>query len=208
MNGVVKKQQQRIHEAHNAKPLQDDIELIRELQRENKQLRRELQRMSVYRTMAYRDGLTGLYNRRYFDERIREESARAARYQGYPFGIIILDLDRFKDVNDEYGHPVGDVVLCTVADRLADQVREIDICCRLGGDEFAVLLPATDQAGCEQVATRLRRLSFIIEPVSHAIGFSLGTATYPPGPPNADAILARADQQMYQNKRYRRLHDV
>ena len=177
-----------------------DQSMVRALQRENQRLRRELQRMSIYRTLAYQDALTGLHNRRYFDKRLREESARAARYDGYPFGVIILDLDKFKQINDEHGHPVGDLVLCAIADQLTQHVRDIDICCRLGGDEFGIVLPATAEAGCRHVVERLRQLTPRVAPVAYEIGFSLGSATHPPGPPDADAVLARADEDMYRQK--------
>jgi len=101
------------------------------------------------------DALTGLYNRRYFERRLREESAHAKRHKR-PYSLILVDLDHFKLVNDTYGHEDGDRVLCHVAELILGALREDDIACRVGGEEFVVLLRATPGTAARVVANRLR----------------------------------------------------
>jgi diguanylate cyclase (GGDEF)-like protein len=105
--------------------------------------------------LARRDPLTGLPNRRAFDERLSAEAARSRRY-GHPFGIIILDLDHFKSVNDRFGHPAGDEVLKFVAKTIEANVRETDLAARIGGEEFAVILPESGMDEVKAVSEKLR----------------------------------------------------
>ena len=112
-------------------------------------MNRRLQEISV------RDGLTGLYNRRYFQDRLPQEVERSQRPHR-PMGLIMVDVDHFKRVNDTYGHQVGDEVLRGVALVLISQTRAIDIVCLYGGEEFAVILPETGEEGTLKVAERLR----------------------------------------------------
>ena len=112
-------------------------------------MNRQLEEISV------RDALTGLYNRRYFADRLEQEFHRGERHHR-PSSLIMVDIDHFKRVNDTYGHQVGDVVLRGVAQILVDQTRTIDIAGRYGGEEFAVILPETPLADAHQVAERLR----------------------------------------------------
>jgi diguanylate cyclase (GGDEF)-like protein/PAS domain S-box-containing protein len=108
-------------------------------------------------TLAIEDGLTGLANRRRFDERLREEWARSAR-DSTPLSLLMIDVDQFKTFNDEYGHPAGDDCLRSVARVLAEETkRTADIAARYGGEEFALLLPDTDAAGCARIGGRIRR---------------------------------------------------
>jgi diguanylate cyclase (GGDEF)-like protein len=101
------------------------------------------------------DPLTGVHNRRYFDQRLQEEVSRALR-QNIPLSCLFLDIDHFKQVNDRYGHQTGDCVLREVASRIKDQVRSIDVLGRYGGEEFAVLLMQTDMDSALGVAERIR----------------------------------------------------
>src|SRR5581483_6540946 len=96
--------------------------------------------------LVTRDTLTGLLNRRGFEEEVEAAIARA-RESGEPLGLIVIDVDRFKQVNDTHGHPAGDAVLTAIAERIVGAVRGTGAAARLGGDEFAVILPNTDQAG-------------------------------------------------------------
>jgi two-component system cell cycle response regulator len=105
--------------------------------------------------MSRSDPLTGLYNRRHLDEQLARLHADADRHQE-PLCVLLLDIDHFKRVNDTYGHPAGDVVLCSFADRLRSNVRGNDVVGRWGGEEFLVLMPRTDLAGALEVAERLR----------------------------------------------------
>jgi diguanylate cyclase (GGDEF)-like protein len=108
------------------------------------------------RDAARTDSLTGLLNRRGFDERFELELARARRTYD-PLTLVVADLDRFKDLNDAFGHPAGDAALAAVAETLATGSRSIDTVARIGGEEFALLLPNTDRFGAFEVAERLRR---------------------------------------------------
>jgi diguanylate cyclase (GGDEF)-like protein len=175
-------------------------DLIGRLMRENDFLRNELERLSIFRSMAYRDPLTGLHNRRYSDERIEEECARAKRDGSYQFGVILVDLNNFKDINDTCGHAAGDKVLRVVARTLKESVREVDICCRVGGDEFGILLPDTNVAGCKQAVQR------IMTAVSQAtgstgVGLSIGVAIGSHDTADPATLMDQADAEMYRHKR-------
>ena len=106
--------------------------------------------------LVFRDGLTGLYNHRYFQEILAKELARSQRYHTW-LSLLMFDIDFFKNVNDTYGHPVGDSVLMHIAGTATGAVRSSDVVARYGGEEFAVILPGTDQSGLKVFAERLRR---------------------------------------------------
>src|SRR4029079_18193221 len=119
---------------------------LAKLSKENAALKRELARLQVYRSMAYRDPLTGLWNRRYFEERLNEELSRSQRAGlSRKFSVMVLDLNDFKSTNDRHGHLVGDTVLKAVGAFLNTHFRHHDVACRTGGDEFSVLLPDLQQ---------------------------------------------------------------
>jgi two-component system cell cycle response regulator len=159
-------------------------------------------------TRAQLDGVTGLWNRAYFDQRIVEELAALRRYQR-PFGLIMLDLDGFKELNDAHGHPFGDRVLARVAGALGGSLRAMDAPCRYGGDEFAIVLPESGLSGAVRVAERVRAdlAALAIEPRGGPVRItaSLGaTATeiFPPGVEITPALLVEtADQALYEAKR-------
>jgi diguanylate cyclase (GGDEF)-like protein len=175
------------------------------LTRENAALKREVARLEVYRAMAYRDPLTGLWNRRYFEERLNEELSRSDR-AGLErrFSVMVLDLNDFKATNDRYGHPVGDAVLKDVGEFLVTHLRHHDVACRTGGDEFSVLLPDLSAQDCGHLVDRLRRG---LETANAArripISMSIGTASWPEAGDTA-ALLTRADEAMYADKNRRR----
>jgi diguanylate cyclase (GGDEF)-like protein len=158
------------------------------------------------RTLAWRaatDALTGLANRSRFYERAALEMRRAKRYER-ALALALLDLDRFKTINDTYGHLAGDAVLSTVADRLSAKLRDADLVARLGGDEFAILLPET--RGDEAVVLLERVLAEIQQrPIDYAgsgltVSFSAGVADYE-GEGSVDPWLQRADASLYRSKR-------
>lgn len=158
------------------------------------------------RTLARRaatDALTGLANRASFYERAALEMVRARRYDR-ALALALLDLDRFKTINDTYGHLTGDAVLSTFAARLSDKLRDADLLARLGGDEFALLLPET--RGDEAVVMLERVRAEIQErPIDYAgsritVGFSVGVADYT-GEGSVDPWLQRADASLYRSKR-------
>lgn len=155
------------------------------------------------RHLSVTDELTGVFNRRYFDRRLQDEINRCRRYQR-PLGLVYLDLDRFKSVNDRYGHAVGDVVLRFAADLLARQVRNVDTVARIGGEEFAVILPETDLKGARILAERLLQAFRETAPPVPEMGgarvtMSAGVAAYP-GQANFEELLRAADRGLYQAK--------
>ena len=105
--------------------------------------------------LAMTDALTGLWNRRAFEQTLQREWKRTSR-KGSDLSLLLLDLDHFKPLNDRYGHPLGDECLAAVADRINETVRATDVVCRWGGDEIAIILPATDPAGAFNVAEKIR----------------------------------------------------
>jgi diguanylate cyclase (GGDEF)-like protein len=115
---------------------------------------------ALYRTLerqAITDGLTGLYNHRYFYERLNQEIARAQRY-GLPLSLLMIDIDDFKQFNDRFGHPAGDMVLTAVGQVLGANIRAgVDIAARYGGEEFTIVLPNTARDGAQVVGARLAR---------------------------------------------------
>ncbi len=151
---------------------------------------------------AVTDPLTGLYNRRLFAESFEKELNRARRY-GLPLGIVILDLHRFKEVNDKYGHPRGDEVLRAAAATLQKALRTSDSAFRIGGDEFALLLPQTDAAQAEALGKRIETVfAETLKPLQ--LGFSVtmdhGVATFPQDGDQSEQLIHVADERLYQLK--------
>lgn len=155
--------------------------------------------------LASMDGLTGLYNRRTFDERLVIEAVRCTRYKNR-YSLLMLDVDHFKKVNDAYGHPAGDAVLRFLAELLRCQVRTtVDMVSRFGGEEFAILLPETDKVGAYCVAERIRLAmeeSRIPLPSGESIGVtvSIGVCGYPDSGCSTEEIVANADKVLYRAK--------
>ena len=129
---------------------------MKKLQNELQQSNEELSRL------ALTDGLTGLLNRRGFDQQLEDEIWRARRF-GHGLGLLVFDLDRFKSINDTWGHTQGDVVLRTFAETLMNSSRRVDKVARFGGEEFALLLPATDAEGVEFVGEKVREATEIMD---------------------------------------------
>ena len=149
---------------------------------------------------ARSDALTGLLNRRGFDERFAVELARD-RLQVERLSLLIGDLDRFKELNDVYGHQEGDVVLSVVGGAILETQRESDACARIGGEEFAVLLPATDEQGAYLAAERLRaRIASACSSLPNSLTISMGVATFPQHGREGDSLMRAADQAVYMAK--------
>lgn len=183
---------------------------LERLARENAQLRREIARLEVYRAMAYRDPLTGLWNRRYFEDRLQEELSRSRR-QGpqRPFSLMAIDLDEFKRVNDVHGHAGGDAVLKEVGEFLIAHLRNHDIACRTGGDEFSIILPDLSVADCGSLVERLRGARTAVNlQAAIPISLSIGTASWPEAGDSMDELLAHADQAMYAAKRLHKAEEA
>jgi diguanylate cyclase (GGDEF)-like protein len=181
----------------------DDVHLLQSLIHqaetaiENTFLYEEATRLSIT------DGLTGLWNRRLFDLRMNEELQRAIRFQE-PFGLMLVDLDHFKSVNDRYGHQAGDAVLVELARRLTDATREVDVVTRFGGEEFALILPKTPVLGTLRLAEKVREVvanePFAAGNASIPVTVSVGAAGYPDHGLSTGDLLAAADAALYRAK--------
>jgi diguanylate cyclase (GGDEF)-like protein/PAS domain S-box-containing protein len=173
------------------------IAILRDIT-ERKAQQAELERMALH------DALTGLPNRTLFNDRI-ERAISAARRAHQSMAVLLLDLDRFKDVNDTLGHDMGDLLLTEVGPRLQQPLRETDTVARLGGDEFAILLPGpTDLTTACRVAERIvdgLRQPFDIRGLVLEVGVSIGVALYPEHGQTGPELLQHADVAMYAAKR-------
>ena len=149
---------------------------------------------------ATTDRMTQLFNKYYFLEELKKQNSFARRY-GKSFGIVMIDVDNFKRVNDSFGHIIGDEVLKFIAFKILASVRENDLASRYGGEEFAVLLPETDLMGAMAVAERIRKHveSEILEIRENKIGatISLGLAVYPQDGEEWEEVLKKADERLY-----------
>ena len=152
------------------------------------------------RKQAVTDPLTGLYNRRYFEENINREAERALRLN-QPFSLVSLDLDHLKTINDTYGHQYGDVAIKAISDVLKSRARSIDIPARIGGEEFNVLLPGVDSYGAMMAAERIRAAieATPLEKIGHVTA-SIGVATFLEHSKNVFDLTELADQAMYRAK--------
>jgi diguanylate cyclase len=152
--------------------------------------------------MAYTDPLTQLPNRSLFQRSVSDAIARA-QHENKPFALFIMDLDRFKEINDTLGHHIGDVLLQQVAARLRDKLRTSDTLARMGGDEFAVLLPAVTQKQADMAARMLfqtLRRPFMIQSNDLHVRVSVGVALYPDHGVDVNTLIQRADVAMYAAK--------
>lgn len=153
--------------------------------------------------LALQDELTGLPNRRYFDEVLSRECARARRH-GRALALLIADIDHFKQVNDTWGHVMGDMVLRDFSQLLADRVRKSELLARYGGEEFAFVLPETDHEGCfvfaEVVRHRVAEHEFVYGEQRIPITVSIGGAVWQDGMGDAVDLVRAADACLYQAK--------
>ncbi len=150
--------------------------------------------------LARTDYLTGVANRRYFYELAEMELKRARRH-GRPFSMTYMDIDDFKEVNDRFGHSVGDTLLRTITETIKSDVRGIDTVTRLGGDEFAILMPETASESARVVVDRIQAsLLSIVRQNNWPVTFSIGVATWTTPPRTVDEMVKRADTLMYEVK--------
>lgn len=154
--------------------------------------------------LAFHDALTGLPNRVLFDDRIRQTLATARRYDR-GFAVMYLDLDNFKSVNDDLGHPSGDLLLRHVADRLRQTLRESDTVARFGGDEFVVLQPIvsgpTDTSDMARKIISVMQVPFELNGVTRTIHTSIGISLFPNDGTEIEALMDNADKALYRAKR-------
>jgi len=161
------------------------------------------EKMQELRLQASQDPLTGLKNRRRFEEDLRTELARSRR-EDTTGALLMLDLDNFKQVNDTLGHPAGDRVIADIAGVLSTRMRATDVVARLGGDEFAVVLPRCELDEAEEIAEAIAKSIRMHTPPGEAappITASIGVATFGPRAASYDAVLSAADNAMYEAKR-------
>jgi two-component system, cell cycle response regulator len=156
------------------------------------------------------DFLTGWHNRRYLQQRLKEELARAQRHAG-TMSCLMIDIDRFKSINDGYGHLAGDNALREIAQRVEAQIRSMDTAARFGGDELAILVPDATAAEAARLAERIREvvaaMPFVLTPqIERSLTVSVGVASITPGRHEtdlktvADRLLADADAALYRAK--------
>ncbi|MBT6176152.1 MAG: GGDEF domain-containing protein [Deltaproteobacteria bacterium] len=178
---------------------------VDELLGEISRLKREVSELREIRNIAYIDALTGLPNRRYFEQRLSEAMASAEREPDKPLSVVVLDMDHLKLLNDDYGHAEGDRALVHFATRMQDALRDGDTCCRVGGDEFMIILPNCSHTACLELMERLAHHCRPDEgdfPV--ALRLSMGAATTGEGHVTVGGLCELADQRMYEDKVSRR----
>ena len=159
---------------------------------------------SKLREQAIRDTLTNLFNRRYLEETLERELARAAR-EDYSVCVIMIDLDHFKRVNDTYGHEAGDDVLRLLGAALRESLRDVDLAARYGGEEFAIILPETDAsdglAVAEKIRKRIESTAFQWRGSPIAVTISAGVAALPHVGWDNTQLVRNADAALYTSKR-------
>ncbi len=172
---------------------------VREMEKEGESLR---QRLREKHEQAVRDPLTGLYNRLAYDERIVQEFARAKRYK-QPLSLAVLDIDRFKRINDSYGHKAGDKALKIIADRVRNNLRETDFLARYGGEEFAIIMPETclsdGLVAVEKLRKDVSQSQFHYQGTGVAITVSVGLAEVREGD-SPETLFQHADRALYRAK--------
>jgi len=167
----------------------------------------ELEKVRLYemvQELAIVDGLTGIFVRRHLLERFQDELRRSIKHK-LNLSVLMIDIDRFKQCNDEHGHLVGDVVLKSIADTIKENMREVDLPGRYGGEEFCAILPDTDKKGGAHVAERLRaavaKRAILAYDEKIKATISIGVATFPEDASDMAELIDKADQALYQAKR-------
>jgi len=185
----------------------ENIQLVRENKRLMDRLERhakELESLNTsLTTMANRDGLTGMYNQRYFQDALERELLRAKRF-GHSVSLVFMDLDEFKKYNDLNGHLAGDELPKSVSAVMKKMCRRSDVLARYGGEEFVMILSGTDKRGASIFAERLREAvesySFADQDIKDGITISIGVASHPDDASDVSQLIDRADQALYEAK--------
>jgi len=183
----------------------DELKFIITHALERNKLQKEVNEKKIYQEMAITDSLTNIYNRRYFDELLLREEARAKRYP-QKFSLLMIDLDDFKRINDIYGHPAGDNLLRDVAQVLLRHIRTTDFIARYGGDEFVVIAPHSSKNDASVFAARIMDIflkeEFTVgDSTKIKITISIGVANFNEDAQNKEDLLKKADEALYQAKR-------
>ena len=179
---------------------------IKEEEKKLKEYTKELEEKNrLLMELSNKDDLTGVYNHRYFINKLKEEFNRAVRYN-LSLTCVMIDIDDFKNINDSYGHPVGDLVLKELGRLFKSSIRDVDVVARYGGEEFALILPLTSAENGIKIAERCRRdvekNEFVVEDKIIKITISLGVATYyNHNMENEHILIGIADKALYKAKR-------
>ncbi|GAB3361930.1 MULTISPECIES: sensor domain-containing diguanylate cyclase [Giesbergeria] len=180
-----------------------EAQLLQSQQQLENQLHQAAQEKTALQELATRDPLTGLYNRRYLDATFLRELARSRREE-QPLAVVMLDLDHFKQVNDQYGHAAGDEVLKALAQLLRQGARESDLIARYGGEEFVAIMPnMSAQQAWERVQswrTQLEAMPIVFANLHIRVTLSAGIAIFPDHGQSPSQLLTRADEMLYQSK--------
>jgi diguanylate cyclase (GGDEF)-like protein/PAS domain S-box-containing protein len=184
------------------KVIQCNIRDITERKRDHEAL---VKKKDYFREQSVRDYLTGLFNRRYMEETLKRELLRSKR-KNLSLGIIMMDIDKFKNWNDNFGHGAGDVILCQLSDIFTKHIREDDIVCRYGGDEFVIVLPDTAHKvtieRAELICNAVKQSSFKYKAETLAgISISLGVASFPANGSDVETLIKAADNALLSAKR-------
>ncbi|MFH1094452.1 MAG: diguanylate cyclase [Candidatus Omnitrophota bacterium] len=183
----------------------DELKLVIMHALERKKLQEEVKEKNIYQEMAITDSLTGIYNRRYFDELLLREEARARRYP-QKFSLLMMDIDDFKKFNDTYGHPSGDNILKSIGQILLRRIRNTDFVARYGGEEFSIIAPHTDKKNASVFAARIMdfvaKEEFILDDSTKArITISIGVANFNDDAQTKEELIKKADNALYQAKK-------
>lgn len=188
------------------KPLNtDQIRLVIKKNIERRNFQRLASEREFYKMLSSIDGLTELYNYRYFHQHLQMELEREKRY-GRPLSLVMIDIDNFKDYNNQYGHPVGDLVLKNLASILKNTTRGCDVICRYGGEEFTVIFPETGKEEASIVCERIRQeveKTNMHDGEGNSIGnicITIGLASFPADADNKNELIEQADKALYQGK--------
>ncbi|MBI5416852.1 diguanylate cyclase [Candidatus Poribacteria bacterium] len=181
---------------------EDTIRLVLNKAVERQELFKE---RNHFRELSMLDGLTSVFNRRFFQEIISTELSRSGRFKHH-LSLILIDIDNFKHFNDTYGHVVGDKILKEFSDLLVKNVRTIDYVCRYGGDEFTIVLPETNKEGTFNLARRLKNSmmqnKFITDDkIETHLSISIGISTFPQDADKKDSLIEKADKALYDAKK-------
>lgn len=183
----------------------DELGLVIMHALERKKLQEEVKEKKLYQEMAVTDSLTGLYNRRYFDELLLREEARAKRYP-QQFSLLMIDIDDFKKFNDNYGHPGGDNILRTMGKILLGRIRNTDYVARYGGEEFCVIAPHTNKKNASVFAARImdivaREKFTLSDAIEASVTVSIGVANFKDDAQTKEELLKKSDDALYQAKK-------
>lgn len=182
----------------------DELKIVVQNAIERQKLIEEVKEKQIYQELALLDGLTKIYNRRYFDEMLRQETDRASRYP-QKFSLLMMDIDDFKQFNDRYGHFVGDNILKEIAQIIYYRTRSIDFAARYGGEEFALIAPHTEKKSASILATRILNFisqkDFVLDSSTVLKAtVSIGVATFGDDAFTKEELIQTADKALYQAK--------